>query len=135
MLKRFIKACPLLSHMNLEQNPVLCDITDPLLIEQKSFTKSISLLPQSLTEQSTESIQFYLNFLSNITSMFITLRQTIEQYQTEPFHLIKSIHNQCQQYYEQKMIEPIHIPEPVLPAAPTKGIVELSGNENLYRFV
>ena len=61
--------------------------------------------------------------------MFITLRQTIEQYQTEPFHLIKSIQNQCQQYYEQKIIEPIEIHEPVLPITTTKGTSELSPEE------
>jgi hypothetical protein len=117
IIKRFIKACPLLSRINLEQNPVLCDMTESLDIKNKSFTNPITLLPQSLTDQSSESIELYLNFLSNITSLFITLRQTIEQYQTEPFDLIKSIHKQCQQYYEHKIIEPI------LPTPTMKGIL------------
>jgi len=92
-------------------------MTESLDIKNKSFTNPITLLPQSLTDQSSESIELYLNFLSNITSLFITLRQTIEQYQTEPFDLIKSIHKQCQQYYEHKIIEPI------LPTPTMKGIL------------
>jgi hypothetical protein len=116
IIKRFIKACPLLSRINLEQNPVVCDITDSFDLKNKSFTNPITLLPQLLSEQSSKSIEFYLKFLSNITLMFITLRQTIEQYQIEPFDLIESIHHQCQQYYEQKIIEPI------LPITTTKGI-------------
>ncbi|CAF5077518.1 unnamed protein product [Rotaria sp. Silwood1] len=114
MLKRFLLNCPLLCHINLEQNPVLCDIKDSFLIEEKSSRNPISILPQSLNEKSSQSIQLYLNYLSNITSMFIKLRQTLEQYQIEPIHLIKSIHDQCQQYYEQKIIEPIEISEPIL---------------------
>jgi hypothetical protein len=111
-IKRFIKACPLLSRINLEQNPVVCDITDALDLKNKSSTNPITLLPQS-----SESIELYLKFLSSITSMFVTLRQTIEQYQIEPFDLIKSIHNQCQQYYEEKIIAPIPL------ETTTKGIL------------
>ncbi|CAF3598690.1 unnamed protein product [Rotaria sordida] len=127
ILKRFIKTCPLLSRINLEQNPVLCDIKDSLLIEEKSCQNPLSILPQSLNEKSSQSIELYLNFLSNITSMFIKLRQTIEQYQIEPIHLIKSIHNQCQQYYEQKIIEPIKISEPILPV--TNNMKNISADE------
>jgi hypothetical protein len=116
VVKRFIKACPLLSRINLEENPVVCDIKDALITEQKSFTKPISILPKS-----SESIQLYLDFLSNITSMFIKLRRVIEQYQIEPFHLLKSIHHQCQQYYEQNKIE---IPEVILPIIEPKSIVK-----------
>ncbi|CAF5055759.1 unnamed protein product, partial [Rotaria magnacalcarata] len=47
--------------------------------------------------------------------MFIRLRQTIEQHQIEPFTILKSIHTRCQQYYEQKIIEPMEIFEPVIP--------------------
>jgi hypothetical protein len=122
MLKRFIKTCPLLSRINLEQNPVLYDVTSSSFIEEKPVNNPLSLLPSSVNEQSSESIRFYLNFLSNITSMFIKLRQTIEQNQTEPLHLIKAIYNQCQQYHDEKIIEPIEIPEPVVPAITTKGI-------------
>ncbi|UJR33019.1 hypothetical protein I4U23_020479 [Adineta vaga] len=111
MIKRFIKTCSSLSRLNLEQNPVLCDIDETSLIEKKSLKTPISLLPQFSTSKSSESIQLYLTFLSNITSMFIKLRQTVEQYRTEPFHLLKLIQNQCQQYYEQKKIEPIEISE------------------------
>lgn len=117
-IKRFIKACPLLSRMNLEQNPVLCDIKDSFDFTNKSYTNPINLLPHLSIEQTSEAIESYLNFLSNITKMLITLRQIIEQYQTEPFDLIKIIHNQCQNYYEQKIIEPT---PPMIPI-PTKGI-------------
>ncbi|CAF2408190.1 unnamed protein product [Rotaria sp. Silwood2] len=127
MLKRFLKTCPSLCRINLEQNPVLCDIKDSSLIEEKSSRNPISILPQSLNEKSSQSIQLYLNFLSNITSMFIKLRQTIEQYQIEPIHLINSIHNRCQQYYEQKIIEPIEISEPILPV--TNDIKNISVEE------
>ncbi len=108
-MKRLTKFCPLLSRINLEQNPVLCDITDSLEIKDKTLTNPITLLPQLSTEQSSESIELYLNFLANITSMLVKLRQTIEQHQTEPFDLMKSIHYHCQQYYEQKIIEPIPV--------------------------
>ncbi|CAF1252401.1 unnamed protein product [Rotaria magnacalcarata] len=116
-LKRFVKDCPLLSRLNLEQNPVLYDITDSssLIKEKSSCANPISILPQSLNEKSSQSIQLYLDFLANITSMFIRLRQTIEQHQIEPFTILKSIHTRCQQYYEQKIIEPMEIFEPVIP--------------------
>ena len=72
------------------------------LSKRKTFTKPISILPQSLTDKSSESIELYLDFLSNITSMFIKLRRIIEQYQIDPFNLLTSIHHQCRQYYEQE---------------------------------
>jgi len=105
IIKRFIKSSALLARLNLEQNPVLCDLTDGgFELKNNELKSPISLLPQSTT-----SIESYLNFLSNITQLFILLRQTVEQYQIEPFDIINSIHNQCQQYYEQKVIEPIVI--------------------------
>lgn len=107
IIKRFIKPCPLLARLNLEQNPVLCDLTEGIDMKNKDLKHPISLLPQSSSDQSTQSIESYLNFLSNLTSLFILLRQTIEQYQTEPFDIMNSIQNQCQQYLEQKIIEPI----------------------------
>ncbi|CAF2837362.1 unnamed protein product [Rotaria sp. Silwood2] len=130
MLKRFIKTCPLLSRINLEQNPVLCDIKDSLLIEEKSFQNPISILLQLLNEKSTQSIELYLNFLLNITSIFIKLRQTIEQYQIKSIYLINSIHNQCQQYYEQKIIKPIEISEPTLPI--TNNMKNISADEQSF---
>jgi len=126
-VKRFIKACPLLSRINLEQNPVVCDIKDALITEEKSFKKSISILPQSSTDKSSESIQLYLDFLSNITSMFIKLRRVIEQFQIDPFYLLKSIHHQCQQYYEQNKIE---IPEVILPMIEPESIVKYFKRRN-----
>ncbi len=108
-MKRLTKFCPLLSRVNLEQNPVLCDKNDSLEIKEKNFINPITLLPQLSTEQSSESIELYLDFLTSMTSMLITLRKTIEQHQTEPMDLMKSIHHRCQQYYEQKIIEPIPV--------------------------
>ncbi|CAF0912178.1 unnamed protein product [Adineta ricciae] len=111
IVKRFVKTCPSLCRLNLEQNPVLCDINETLVSEKKSPTNPITLLPNFSTNKSTESIQLYLTFLSNITSVLIKLRQTVEQCQTEPFHLLKLIQNQCQQYYEQKKVEPVELSE------------------------
>ncbi|CAF1250746.1 unnamed protein product [Adineta ricciae] len=111
IVKRFVKTCSSLCRLNLEQNPVLCDINETLVSEKNSPTNPITLLPNFSTNKSTESIQLYLSFLSNITSVLIKLRQTVEQCQTEPFHLLKLIQNQCQQYYEQKKVEPVELSE------------------------
>ena len=82
-VKRLVKICPSLSRVNLEKNPVLHDLTEPLETNAKTSKSPLTLLPQSSsTEQSSESIEFYLHFLSTMTSMFVRLRQTIEQYQT-----------------------------------------------------
>ena len=116
-VKRLMKICPFLSRINLEQNPVLHDMAEPLEMKSKSSKSPLTLLPQSSTGQSTESIELYLNFLSTITSMLVTLRQTIERHQTEPLDSMETIHHHCQQYHEQKIIEPI--PQ----ETPTKSIV------------
>ena len=108
--------------MNIEHNPVLCDITDSLFIEKKSSDGPLSILPYSFTEKSSESIQLYLYFLSNVTSLFIQVRQTVEQYQSEPFDLIKSIHNHCQQYHEGRMTEPIEEVKTVSQPSPSMTI-------------
>ncbi|CAF1071718.1 unnamed protein product [Adineta steineri] len=135
IVKRFINTCPILSRLNLEQNPVVCDINETLIPENKSFKSPLSVLPHLSIEKSTELIQLYLTFLSNMTSMLIKLRQIIEHYQTEPFTLLKSIHNQCQQYYEQKKIEPIEISQMIIPtneikvlSEKEKGIVRLQAH-------
>lgn len=114
-----MKICPFLSRINLEQNPVLHDVTESLEMKSKAVKSPLTLLPQSSTGQSTESIELYLNFLATITSMLVTLRQTIEQHQIEPFDLMETIHHHCQQYHEHKIIEPI--PQETPP--PTKGIL------------
>ena len=106
MMKTFIEHCPRLIHLNLEQNPVLFDLTsiDSLLSSSNVVNQPVSLLPRSVDEISSESIEFYLQFLENITSMFITLRQTIEQFQFEPDHLLKSIYHHCDEYIQAKNI-------------------------------
>lgn len=135
MLKRFIKDCSLLCRLNLAKNPVLCDLKDSSLIEEKSPPNPLPILPQSLSEKSSQAIQLYLTFLSNLNSMFIKLRQTVEQHQTEPFHLLKSIHNQCQQYYEQKIIEPIEIDESILPVNNNNDTKSICFTVDLYRHI
>ena len=122
IVKRFVKTSPSLCRLNLEQNPVLCDISETLVSEKKSPTNPMTLLPNFSTNKSTESIQLYLTFLSNITSVLIKLRQTVEQCQTEPFHLLKIIQNQCEQYYEQKKVEPVELSEMINLSSEPKGM-------------
>ena len=113
MMNKFIQACPVLTRLNLEHNPLLYD-TVSFDTSHFSASTSILLLPHLSNGSSSESIQSYLNFLTNISSMFIQLRQTIEQYQTEPFDLLKSIHHHCQQYSEAKKVELMPISTPVI---------------------
>ena len=136
MLKKLIKNCPSLIYLNLEQNPVLHDKTpvdEKLLKPPSKSIQPISVLPNWSHPPSIELIQNYLNFLTKITSMCITLRQNIERYQNEPRELLNAIHQQCLHYQETKPVAPIRIPTPE-PVTPVKSPCSLQ-NLDISRIV
>lgn len=47
--------------------------------------------------------------------MLIELRQMVEQYQIEPFQLLKSIHHQCEQYMQAERVAPVKKATPIAP--------------------
>ena len=130
MVKKFLDQCPTSIRLNLEQNPVLHDM--PSTNPSGPPTPPLSVLPRSVDDLSTSAIEFYLDFLSNITSMFTALRQTIEQYQVEPHHLLKSIHQQCEAYLQATKISappPISIPlAPAVVSPKEESVIRLQAH-------
>ena len=133
-LKEFISHCPLLARLNVEQNPLQFDrvtFDTSRYMNEGQRINPLSLLPRLLEKPSSQAIRLYLNFLSNVTTMLINLRQTIEQGQSEPFGMVQSIYHRCQRYGEE---EPLVVPEPT-PHEPTtkdlpqdRGIVRLQAH-------